>query len=63
MLGFLLDIVEVAEVRFFYLLFVYSQLMVFESHTGVVLAKAFQAMLERFELQEKVRVLFSSDRY
>jgi hypothetical protein len=30
--------------------------MVFESHTGVVMANAFQEMLERFGLQEKVSV-------
>ncbi|HEX4019504.1 MAG TPA: hypothetical protein VHX63_00025 [Acidobacteriaceae bacterium] len=52
MLAFLLDIVEVPEVRLFlqFILF----LMVFESHTGIVLANAFQGMLERFGLEEKI---------
>jgi hypothetical protein len=55
MLAFLLDFVEVPEVRFlFSYLSLFLLLMVFESHTGVVMANSFQDMLERFGLQEKV---------
>ena len=32
--------------------------MIFESHTGVVLANTFQEMLERFGLEEKVKSFF-----
>ena len=58
MLAFLLDFVKVPEVRFLFLLLLYFLLMVFESHTGVVLANAFQDMLECFGLEEKVEAHF-----
>jgi hypothetical protein len=58
MLSFLLDFVEVPEVSYLTACFTIL-LMVFESHTGVVLANVFQEMLERFGLEEKVTFFFS----
>ncbi len=55
MLVFLLDIVEVPKVGFPTFLNIHLLLMIFESHTGVVLANAFQEMLECFGLEEKVQ--------
>ncbi len=55
MLTFLLDIVEVPKVGFPTSLNTHLLLMIFESHTGMVLANAFQEMLERFGLEEKVQ--------
>ena len=57
MLSFLLDFVEVPEVNLFYLLLLQTFLLPlkFELHTGVVMANAFQEMLECFGLQDKVR--------
>jgi hypothetical protein len=67
MLAFLLDIVEVPEVRFPISPCMFFLLMLFKSHTGVVMANAFQDMLERFGLQEKVKsslyANFSSTKY
>ena len=53
MFSFLLDIVEVPEVRLLNLL-PPRQLSYFKSHSGLTMAKAFQAMLERFGLTHKV---------
>jgi len=59
MLAFLLDIVKVPEVSTNHLHFFFTVLlMIFESHTGVVLANTFQEMLERFGLEEKVKSFF-----
>jgi endonuclease IV len=56
MLAFLLDVIEVPEVRFPICHCTFLLLMLFKSHTGIVMANAFQDMLERFELQEKVKL-------
>jgi hypothetical protein len=63
MLAFLLDFVEVPEVCYLLAAIVSSRLTVFKSHTGVVLANAFQQMLERFGLEEKVRLCSPYVRY
>jgi hypothetical protein len=59
MLAFLLDIVEVPEVRISIHACMFLLLMLFKSHTGVVMANAFQDMLERFGLQEKVSYCYT----
>ena len=60
MLSFLLDFVEVPEVNLFYLLLLQTFILPlkFELHIGVVMANAFQEMLEHFGLQDKVRQLY-----
>jgi hypothetical protein len=55
MLSFLLDIAELPEVRDSHSITSYiTTNTYFQSHTGVAMANAFQAMLEQFGLTEKI---------
>jgi hypothetical protein len=56
MLVFLLDFVKVPKVRFPICHCTSLLLMLFKSHIGIVMTNAFQDMLERFGLQEKVKL-------
>jgi hypothetical protein len=61
MLAFLLDIIEVAEVCVHACMHMPKlTLLLTQSHTGANLAAAFQAMLERFGLENKI-LLFNGD--
>lgn len=59
MLAFLLDIIEVAEVCVSKIICLVSNAnVILQSHTGAAMAKAFQDMLLRFELTDKVTISF-----
>jgi hypothetical protein len=60
MLAFLLDMVEIPEVSYFLMLLLSTYLSLIQSHSGVTMALAFQRMLERFGLQDRV-LAFNGD--